>query len=372
MAALLTEATSPPPLDIPSSSHTVTVRIIDSTTRLRLDAETFWRPATKGLDSVWAPDYCFLVSNGDHHVLFDLGTRCDWQNGAPAFVKIVQATTTVEVKSNVSQILDSDDSGLRITSRDISAIIWSHHHFDHTGDPSTFPHSTMLVVGPGFNRHLRPGYPTNPSAMLLDSDTAGRFVHEVDFNMDGTRLTVAGFPAIDYFHDGSFYILDAPGHAHGHLCGLARVTTTPDTFIFMGADACHHPGLLRPSPYLPLPRVITPSPIARFGKKHCPGSALKSIHAQNSATEPFFKVSEKMFPDQKEAQETVDKIIKLDASPEVFVILAHDASLEGHISIFPERIDGWHAQGLKSRTRWLFCKDFENSFSDMKKIPDLT
>lgn len=34
----------------------------------------------------------------------------------------------------------------------------------------------------------------------------GHFIHEPDFT-----LTVAGFPAVDYFGDGSFYLLDVPG-----------------------------------------------------------------------------------------------------------------------------------------------------------------
>lgn len=39
------------------------------------------------------------------------------------------------------------------------------------------------------------------------------------------------------FGDGSFYLLEAPGHATGHMCGLARTTADPPLFVFMGADA---------------------------------------------------------------------------------------------------------------------------------------
>lgn len=48
----------------------------------------------------------------------------------------------------------------------------SHWHADHTGDPSTFPPTTELVVGPGFKNKLLPGYPADPNGLILESDHA--------------------------------------------------------------------------------------------------------------------------------------------------------------------------------------------------------
>jgi glyoxylase-like metal-dependent hydrolase (beta-lactamase superfamily II) len=94
----------------------------------------------------------------------------------------------------------------------ISSIIWSHHHLDHIGDPSLFPKSTSLVVGPGFksNKTTFPGYPKNSDAHTLDDAFEGRELVELDFS---TGLNIGGFPSIDYFGDGSFYILQAQGHS---------------------------------------------------------------------------------------------------------------------------------------------------------------
>ncbi|KAL8640805.1 MAG: hypothetical protein Q9228_002319 [Teloschistes exilis] len=337
-----------PDIEFPSSTSTVTVRIIDSTTTLRLDPELFWRPAIKGLQPVQSPIYCFLISHGDQHILFDLGVRRDWENYAPTTAALIKSTTTVKTQQNVSEILDSDQSSINIRSMDISAVIWSHHHFDHIGDPSTFPSSTRLVVGPNFEKLYQPAYPTNPSSLLRDSDTYGRSIEEIKFQDD---LHVGGFAAVDYFHDGSFYILDAPGHSHGHLCALARVTTSPDTFVFMGADAAHHPGIIRPTPYLPLPRRAA----------GCSGEALQAIHPLRSVNAPFFKPSERMFPAMKEAEETVRKIMEMDAQENVFVVLAHDASLAGEMDTFPDEIADWKEKGVKERTRWLFLKYLEKT-----------
>ena len=56
------------------------------------------------------------------------------------------------------------------------------------------------------------------------------------------------------------------------MCGLARVSTILDSFIFMGGDACHHGGEFRPSEWLPLPSSISPNLLDLKSKIPCPGS----------------------------------------------------------------------------------------------------
>ena len=305
--------------------------------------------------------YCFLISNGDRHVVFDLGVRRDWEKYAPKIVSLIKATTKVTPGLNVASVLDSNSSGLDILNGDIRAVIWSHNHFDHIGDPSTFPPSTELVVGPGVSAASWPGYPRNPEAGVLDSDAEGRVVREVSFD---TGLRIGRFDALDFFGNGSFYLLDAPGHAIGHLCALARTTAAPSSFVFMGADACHHPGVLRPTEYLPLPRLITPSPFAHIEKAvtACPGALLQQLTPGLNPSVPFFTISNgPLFPDHNAALDTVRKIQELDAAENVFVVIAHDLSLRDRIPLFPNKINEWRANDLRSATRWLFCSDFEGS-----------
>jgi glyoxylase-like metal-dependent hydrolase (beta-lactamase superfamily II) len=276
--------------------------------------------------------------------MFDLGVRPDWQNLAPAAAELIRTTTTVCNPRNIAEILDTTpipDSDIRSTK--VEAIVWSHDHFDHIGDPSTFPPSTDLVVGPGL-RDAWPGYPSNPTGRVLDSDIQGRRLCEISF--DKTPLKVGSFDAFDYFGDGSFYLLSAPGHSIGHMCGLARVTTSPDTFVFMGADACHHPGVLRPAKYRPLPS----------DQRSPPGLSACATYPLDRG-ESFFKVSPVLTTDHAMALETVEKIKELDASDDVFVILSHDYTLRGKIPFFPDTINNWQERGYGSSTRWLFCED---------------
>lgn len=62
----------------------------------------------------------------------------------------------------------------------------------------------------------------------------------------------------DFFSDGRFYLLAAPGHTHDHICGFAR--TSKDEFFFLGGDIAHHACEFRLTTYLPLPAEINPSP----------------------------------------------------------------------------------------------------------------
>ena len=343
-----------------------------SNTLLYLDPVLFLEPEIREFSGIDVPIYCFLISHEDQHVVFDLGVRQDWQNYAPKIVSLIKATTRVTPVSDVASILDSDNSGLNIRSQDINCIIWSHNHFDHIGDPSTFPPSTQLVVGPGVRAASWPGWPSNPDAGTLESDADGREVLEISFD---TGLKVGRFDAHDFFGDGSLYLLDAPGHATGHMCALARTTSNPDSFVFMGADACHHPGVLRPTAFLPLPQFVMPSSpmynntnsdsrpeTSNSAMSAYPDTLFHQLIIGRSPGTPFFTVAKTpLFPDHGAAMDTISKIQELDAADTVFVIISHDLSLHDKIPLFPETINAWKANDLRVQTRWLFCNDFKTA-----------
>lgn len=317
----------------------------------------FWEPDLQGFEGPHAPIYCFLVSHGNRHVIFDLGLRTDWQNLPPKIVQMIQDITLVTGnEKDIASILDDDTSGLNVRTSDVEAVIWSHPHFDHIGDPARFPASTELVVGPGVKATSWPGYPSNPDASVLDSDIAGRTVREITFEGSGPRI--AGLEAHDFFGDGSFYLLNAPGHATGHLCGLARTTANPPSFVFFGADACHHPGVLRPSQYSPLPQGRL------LGSQHnhggCMGDVLARLSSWKDAREPFFRLAPGTFPDYEASVDTVGKIQELDAAGSVMVVLAHDSSLGDRLPLFPEKMNEWQRLGIRDATRWAFCKELEH------------
>lgn len=65
--------------------------------------------------------------------------------------------------------------------------------------------------------------------------------------------------------------------------------------------------------------------------------------------------------DVPEAEATIEKMISLDASEDVFVIIAHDRGLLGVIDFFPKKANEWKEKGWKDASRWRFLEDFKGA-----------
>ena len=88
-------------------------------------------------------------------------------------------------------------------------LLHRHLHWDHTGNPSKFPQSVKVILGPDLKENNMPGWPTKPDAEFREEDISG---HEViELSKGDFQINVGGMPGFDYFADGSFYLLDAPG-----------------------------------------------------------------------------------------------------------------------------------------------------------------
>lgn len=349
-----------PEVAIPKSDNVVSLAIIDTTSTITAPARAFVKPVLKGHEFWKVPAYAFLIQNQQQNrtVLFDLGVRKDWENLAPALVQRLKANGfEVETNKGVREILE--ERGVDTSSDNIEAIIWSHGHFDHTGDPSTFDSGTALVIGPGIKQNLLPGYPANPESSVLESDFAGRDVREVRF--DDSGLKIGRFDAFDYFGDGSFYLLNAPGHAHGHMCGLARVANSPPSFVFLGGDAAHHGAEIRPSEWMPLPDKL-PSFGVGTGATFCPGDLCAKLSGDCDETTPIYRPTDAgSHLDAATATETVIKLQEFDALDSVLVVLAHDATLLDIVDFFPKTAVGFGEQTWKDRARWAFLEDLESA-----------
>ncbi|KAK5651588.1 hypothetical protein OQA88_11861 [Cercophora sp. LCS_1] len=348
----------PPNLSIPSSTSTVSVSIIDTTSTLNgVLTSLFLGPPIVGHNRLDVPCFSFLIQHpSNRSLIFDLGIRRDWENLAPPLAAGIEGLgATVAVKDNVVDILNANG----VDTARIEAVIWSHHHFDHIGDTSTFPSSTKLIVGPGFKDGLLPGYPANPESFLLESDYTGRELIELDFS---AGLKVGRFEALDYFGDGSFYLLNTPGHAIGHICGLARVASgASDEFILMAGDAYHHAGEIRPSEFQPLPGNIEPSPFGLGAAGGCPCALFKKVLREGRCDVSFYDPTGPWHHDAEKAKETAKKLQEFDAQENVFLVAAHDTTLLGVVDLFPKQVTGSLAKVWDQKSRWKFLTDFSEA-----------
>ncbi|KAI1832035.1 hypothetical protein DTO027I6_8319 [Penicillium roqueforti] len=343
------------PFTVPPGDQSVQVRIIDSTTRIgKLPLAFLMEPPMEGMHYMHPlPAWSFLIEHpSGQKILYDLGVPKDLNSFAPVICKHLETQGwEVDVKEEVIDTLDKNG----IAANEISAIVWSHWHWDHIGDPSRFPSSTDLIVGPGFKAAFLPGYPANPGAPVRESDFAGRNLREIDFS---DSVQVGQFRAVDFFSDGSFYIIDSPGHAVGHLGALARTTTNPDTFIFMGGDLCHHSGEIRPSKYFPIPRDIHPS-FPTPSSLPCPGHLVYEellVRRTGSVDKPFFRPA--MGPDIEQTIDTIDKAQVADADSNIWFIYAHDRSLLKCVDLFPLPANNWKEKNWREKTLWTFLEEF--------------
>ena len=160
------------------------------------------------------------------------------------------------------------------------------------------------------------------------------------------------------------YLLDTPGHTIGHLSALIRTSSSPDTFIFLGGDLCHHLGELRPSPQQPLPQQINYHPIPKYRPAKCPGSVFVQLQQKRSRSsdQTFFDLS--MGHDIPEATRTIQKTQQFDCDDSIFFISAHDPDLEEVIELFPHSLaNDWKRKNWREKAQWAFLKDFEKGIA---------
>jgi glyoxylase-like metal-dependent hydrolase (beta-lactamase superfamily II) len=364
----------PPPVLIRSSKSTVEISIVDTTSYMSgFPASTVVEPDVPGYDTMSGGSYAFVIKypgSGTKYdtLVFDLGVRKGWENLPKNFVQGIKAAGFgISVEKDVATILRENGQDLS----QVGAIIWSHWHFDHVGDPHTFPTTTDLIVGPGFKQGCIPTYPTDKDSHLDERAWQDRELYEIDFEGD-KGLKIGRFQAYDFYGDGSFYLLNSPGHEVGHMSALARTTADPPSFLLLGGEIARRCGEFRPSPDTPLPAMISPSPFSHM-KTACPGKIFVAIHPKKSREEPFFdpvRSLEGWHLEADEAKESIDKIIEANAYDNIFPVMAHDCSLAGVVDLYPETANAWMEKGWKERSRWGFLSSFAATVEE--EIPSVS
>lgn len=191
----------------------------------------------------------------------------------------------------------------------------SHLHWDHSGDAAPYTSGEIILGAEAQGPLTTEVYPTNPKGTLL-ALPEGRKITFIDFSKSSSagRPVISPFAtfkqAIDFYEDGSLYLINTPGHFPGHLSALARVA--PNTFVLLAGDLCHD------------------------RQCYCPGHRV---------------VSEENHRDVELARETVQNLVRLNAELDnVIVLLAHEAErLDEGLPLFPQDIREWVEKQVEKR-----------------------
>lgn len=256
----------------------------------------------------FSPDFSFLIGHpSGKRALFDLGLRKDLENN-PTAIQNDYCRIAPVVPKDATDLLQAGP----VSASAINTVIFSHLHFDHTGDCTKFPDADV-IVGPGSRAATTPGYPHAAGSPFSGAVLEHPRFRELSFEKDSWVPLGPFLRAHDFFGDNSFYLIDAPGHMPGHLGGLAL--TGKDEWVFMGGDCCHHRSLLD-------------------------GKRPMSVTVGPGGTTSFHK-------DPPTAMRTIEKIRLLEAQGDVLVALAHDAGLEGKMPEYPATLNKWKGSSWK-------------------------
>jgi glyoxylase-like metal-dependent hydrolase (beta-lactamase superfamily II) len=173
---------------------------------------------------VTIPMPAFLIEHPKGLVLFDTGIAPEALDD-PAAVYGKELADALGMESKPEQRIDRQLKALGYETADVTHIVCSHLHFDHSGGHRLFPHA-KFYVGQGELAFAHFPDPIGAFCYIPDQLAAMRKFnwHEVP----GTD--------VDLFGDGSLVVLFMPGHTPGELSLKVRLASR--TFLLTG-DAVH-------------------------------------------------------------------------------------------------------------------------------------
>ncbi|KAJ3022574.1 UNVERIFIED_CONTAM: hypothetical protein HDU68_009032 [Siphonaria sp. JEL0065] len=287
------------------------------------------------------PVFCFLVekelSDGKvERTLFDLGIRKDTENFSPTTKHYLPFFQPHPTQS--PDVVESLAAG-GLTVSDIDRVILSHNHFDHVGNPFLFsPERTEFMIGE-FNRV------ENEEKFSKERDGDGEITWKKLLSEDSSVKweAIGSFErGWDFYGDGSFWIIDAPGHCKGHMIAFARTSTNPDTYMLFAGDAAHAQCLYKTSPGC-----------SDKDTRHPCG-----LFTQSLQFTPVEDLVLAIHDDLEVAYRTIAKISRMDALDNVLVVAAHEIELDGVVDLFPQCANEWLRKGWKD-SRLLVNKKVE-------------
>ncbi len=166
---------------------------------------------------VFNPYYAYLITHPEGNVLFDMAGHPDL--GTDPHSRMGDAAGSFVVKMGPDDWVVPRLKQLGLEPEDISTVVQSHLHFDHTGALEWFRHARVLVQREELDFAMNP--PVYQASAFIQAD------FDIGLNwdlLDGER---------DVFGDGKIRCIPTPGHTRGHQSLLIDLPSRP---LFLLAD----------------------------------------------------------------------------------------------------------------------------------------
>lgn len=195
------------------------------------------------------PSGAFLY-DGDHgrRVLFDTGYATGrWDTGwrGAAYRRLLPPRVTDD--DDIAERLRADD----VDPASVTHVVLSHLHPDHVGGVHRFPQANLVLAAGHLRTLASPRLRAGVLPGLLPEWFPGdaRILGDDEF----VPRTTAGVDlrAVDLFGDGSYLVVDLPGHADGHVGALVEGK------VLLAGDGAWGRDLLDAAPRMKaLPRAV--------------------------------------------------------------------------------------------------------------------
>lgn len=185
------------------------------------------------------PSGVFLWEDGDRRVLYDTGYAPEpWKTGLVGWAYRRLLPPRVPPGATIAE---------RVDPATVTHVVLSHLHPDHIGGVGAFPDATF-VLNAGLQRTLLASRVKDGvlRGLLPEEFPAGRRVVTPLF--DSTDDRIPGLSTFDLFRDGSYVIVDLPGHAQGHTGALVEGAVLLAGDAAWGRDLLGQEGRIRRVP----------------------------------------------------------------------------------------------------------------------------
>lgn len=204
------------------------------------------------------------------NLIFDLGLRRETEHYTAPIRHHLATRQPLDTSLDVRQSLRHGG----VQPDDVSDVIVSHVHWDHTGTPADYPQAqfwvgrgALGVLAGGLGGHLGHQHfeselfsglrvkefpsPLQAGGVLGGQQDDAAATAAAAASSDGLdQKATRGWnkaqgtllSLYDFFGDGSVYVVDAPGHLPGHVNLVARLA--PRRWVYLAGDACHDRRLL--------------------------------------------------------------------------------------------------------------------------------